>query len=304
MKKVDAAILIKRLAFYCAVLVLVSSSEGNVTDLGPSIPKQIQGWPAAGPDQVYDTKTLYDYLDGGAEMYLAFDLKRVFVRKYKGPAGAEIALDIYEMGSPGEAFGVFSSDRQDPEAGIGQESEYGPGLLRFRQGCFFVSVTASGDEQGAREPILALGKAVAPLLGPKGAYPALLELLPPQGLKRDRTSYFHSVVNLNNRFFVSAENILRLDKKTECAFAEYAPASGETVKLLLIRYPDEHLARAARDSFLSSQLPMAIETGSAKTERGSWTMARLRGCYVAVIFDAPSEEIAAKLQAAIRYPSE
>lgn len=30
-----------------------------------------------------------------------------------------------------------------------------------------------------------------------------------------RTSFFHSAVNLNNRFFVAGENLLRLDRSTD-----------------------------------------------------------------------------------------
>ena len=273
-----------------------------MNDLGASIPRTISGWQSVGEDKTYDAKTIYDYLDGGAEVYLAFDLRQVFVRKYKGPAGAEIALDIYDMGSAEEAYGVFSCDRQDPGAGIGQDSEYGPGLLRFRQGRFFVSVTASGDEQAAREPILALGKAVFPLLGPDGASPDLLGLLPPQGLNRDRTAYFHSVVNLNNLLYISAENVLNLDKKTDCVLAEYSLPEGGPVKLLLVRYPDPGSARAARDSLLRSYQAPAGGANAVQTESGRRAKAHVQDRFVAVVFDAPSEDCADRLQAAIKYP--
>jgi hypothetical protein len=297
------ATLIKLAILLSAALALVSSSEGNVAELGRSIPSKIMDWQAAGQDRVFDTKTVYDYLDGGAEVYLAFDLKQVFVRKYQGPAGDEMALDIYEFGSPEEAFGVFSSERQDPAAGIGQDSEYGLGLLRFWQGRCLVSITASGDEKRAEGPMLALGRAVAPLLGPDGGFPGLLGVLPPAGLKKDRTCYFHSAVNLNNRFFVSSENILNLDKRTACVLAEYAGGGAETPRLLLVRYPDAGLAAAAYDSFLHAYLPEAKGEGSAKTERGTWTMARLKADCLAVVFDAPSQDFAANLQSAVRYPS-
>ena len=198
-------------------------SGGAVKDLGPLIPKQVLDWKASGEDAVYDRKTLYDYMDGGAEVYLAFDFREVFVRKYADAAGNEIVLDIYDMGSPAEAFGMFSCDRQDPEAGIGQGSEYGPGLLRFWRGRYFVSITVSGNEDKAETAVLDLGKAVAPLIGPDGAPPDMIKLLPAAGLKPGKTAYFHNHVHLSNRYFVSAENILDLDEKTECLFAEYDP---------------------------------------------------------------------------------
>ncbi len=42
-------------------------------------------------------RPIFDYMDGGAEVYLAFDFQRVFARKYAGPGGLELGLDIYDM---------------------------------------------------------------------------------------------------------------------------------------------------------------------------------------------------------------
>ena len=271
-------------------------------DLAQSIPKKILDWESFGQDAVYDRKTIYEYMDGGAEVYLAFDFRNAFVRKYRNPSGEEIALDIYDMGSPGEAFGIFSCDREDSEAGIGQESEYGYGLLRFRQGRFFVSITAAGDEKKAERAILELGKAVAPLLGPPGPVPDLLKCLPEAGIKENRTSYFHAAVNLNNRFFVASENILGLGKDTDCVFAEFAASPADTGDLLIIRYQDEDRARAAYESFLKVYLPEAGPAATALTENRKWTMARTHGNYLAVVFEASSKEYAGTLHSAIRFP--
>jgi hypothetical protein len=282
----------------------VSAAGGDMKDLAQSIPKKVLDWESAGQDNVYDRETIFKYMDGGAEVYLAFDFRTVFVRKYKHASGEEIALDVYDMGSPAEAFGIFSCDREDPEAGIGQESEYGFGLLRFRQGRFFVSITAAGDEKRAEKAILELGKAVAPLLGPDGPPPDLLRCLPESGLKKNRTSYFHAAVNLNNRYFISSENILGLGKDTDCVFAEYESSAAETAKLLVIRYRDEARAGAARESFLKSYLPEAGPGGAALTENKKWTLARANGNYLAVVFEAPSEEYAETLYSSIRLPRE
>jgi hypothetical protein len=135
---------------------VLSLAGGVVKDFGPKIPRQILDWKAPGKDAIYDRKTLYDYMDGGAEVYLAFDFREVFVRKYIDAGENEIVLDIYDMGSPAEAFGMFSCDRQDPEAGLGQGSEYGPGLLRFWRGRYFVSITVSGNEDKAEKAVLDL----------------------------------------------------------------------------------------------------------------------------------------------------
>jgi hypothetical protein len=280
---------------------LLSPAGGAVKDFGPQIPKQVLDWKASGPDTVYDRKTLYDYMDGGAEVYLAFDFREVLVRKYADAPGNEMNLDIYDMGSPAEAFGLFSCDRQDPEAGIGQGSEYGPGLLRFWRGRYFVSITVSGNEDKAEKAVLDLGKAVAPLLGPDGALPEMLELLPAAGLQADRTAYFHNHVHLSNRYFVSSENILNLGEKTECLFAEYDAPGGDAGRLLVVRYPDAGKAEAAASSFLKSFLPGADADGAALNEHKKWTMIKTRDNVLAVVFEGSSKDYARRLaDAAVR----
>ena len=286
-------------------------------DFGPHIPKQVLDWKASGEDAVYDRKTLYDYMDGGAEVYLGFDFRQVFVRKYADAEENEIVLDIYDMGSPAEAFGMFSCDRQDPEAGIGQGSEYGPGLLRFWRGRYFVSITVSGNEDKAEKAVLDLGKAVAPLLGPDGAPPDMIKLLPAAGLIVEKTAYFHNNVHLSNRYFISSENVLNLDEKTECVFAEYNNPVGAAdpvvadnpvvaegaARLLVVRYPDASRAGAAAASFLKAALPRADEDGAALTEKKTWSMIKTRDTVLAVVFEASSKETAGRLvEAAVREP--
>jgi hypothetical protein len=285
--------------FVPAILALTG---GPVEKLGPQIPKQVLDWKASSPDQVFDRKTLYDYMDGGAEVYLAFGFREVFVRKYADAEENELVLDIYDMGSPAEAFGVFSCDRQDPEAGIGQGSEYGPGLLRFWRGRHFVSITVSGNEDKAEQAVLALGKAVAPLLGPDGALPEMVKLLPADGLQAAKTAYFHNHVHLSNRYFVSSENVLNLDEGTECVFAEYATEGGDSARLLVVRYPGAAAAAAAAASFLKSVLPGADADGAARTDAKGWAMIKAGGNILAAVFEARSKDYAGRLAASIVRP--
>jgi hypothetical protein len=283
--------------------VLLCLAGGAVKDFGPKVPKQVLDWKAAGQDAVYNRKTLYDYMDGGAEVYLAFDFREVFVRRYDDAGGNELVLDIYDMGSPAEAFGMFSCDRQDPDAGIGQGSEYGPGLLRFWRGRYFVSITVSGNEEKAEKVVLDLGKAVAPLLGPDGAPPDMIKLLPPAGLLADKTAYFHNHVHLSNRYYISPDNILNLDERTECLFAEYDPGSGDSGRLLVVRYPDAERAKAAAASFLKSFLPGADADGAARVEGKGWSAIRTQGRVLAAVFEASSKAYAGRLaETAIRPP--
>jgi hypothetical protein len=285
----------KKILLLLIICVLIYSCGGNVKDIYQALPDQVLDWKAEAEDVVYDRETLYDYMNGGAEVYLAFDFQQVFVRKFKRAGEDEIILDIYDMGSPAEAFGVFSCDREDEGAGIGQDSEYGFGLLRFWKGRYFVSVIAAGDDQAAKPAIFELGKSVAELLGPEGAKPEILKLLPDKDLIKDRISFFHSNVNLNNRFFIASDNILNLDRSTDCVFAEYEEKGQEPVKLMIVRYPDKAAADKALASFRLGYMPEAKDTGLLQMENRLWTMVKQKENFVVIIFDAPDTARAQEL---------
>lgn len=271
-----------------------------MTDIYQSLPDQIQDWKKAGKDVFYDRGTLFDYMNGGAEVYLAFDFRRVLVRKFQRSDGEDMTLDIYEMGSAPEAFGIFSCDREDEEVGIGQESEYGFGLLRFWKGPFFVTVMTGAEGEAVDRAVLDLGREVDKLLDQKGPEPEILGILPQTGLRKNRTSYFHSNINLNNRFYIASENILNLDRETDCVFAEYGSEEKEAVNLLIVRYADEQKALAAYRSFVTNYMPEGAETGLLRTENQKWTRVQVTQDTVAVVFDAPTEETAMQMLSEIK----
>jgi hypothetical protein len=288
-----------------AALALASlsfSAGGALDDLGRSIPRTIGAWQASGTDQLYDRKTIYDYMDGGAEVYLAFDFREVWVRKYSGPGAGEISLDVFDMGSSEEAYGILSCDREDPPAGIGQDSTYGFGLLRFRQGRFFVSVMTVDEGESSGRAVLEVGRVVAKALGPSGPGPDMLGFLPRASLRPDRTSFFHANVSLNNRHFIASENILDLDRTTDCVFAEYDAGSDKPVGLLIVRYPGAARAETARRSFLASYAPEAGPEGLARTENKKWVAAVLHDRFLIIVFESPSEDGARKLASSVKLP--
>ena len=174
-------------------------------------------------------------------------------------------------------------------------------MLRFWKGRYFVTIMTSGEYEAAEEAILELGRVVDGVLGPEGPEPEMLGRLPEDGLLHDRISYFHSNINLNNRFFIASGNILHLDTETDCVFGEYGEETGETMKLLIVRYPDGAAAEGAYGSFIEAYMPEANESGLAQMEDGQWTLASAQTGFLSIVFDAPAEDRARRLQSEIRF---
>ncbi len=284
------------------LLLILAMTPGvqDVNECGLSLPTEIGEWKAAEEDASYDRATLYDYMNGGAEVYLSFDYERVCVRKFLGPDDNEIALDVYHMGSSAEAYGVFSVSIEDPEVGIGQGSEYGAGLLKFWKDKYFVSIVNMGIDESADAMMLEIGKVVDAAIATTGPKPEMLSLLPQDGLDERHASYFHSNVILSNRFFVAAENILNLTDETNCVFSEYGDA-GDAGSLLIVQYPDEEQAVAGQSAFIRGYLPETDGSSPHQTENGNWTYSQRTGAYISIVFEAPSEERATELLASIEF---
>lgn len=265
-----------------------------------SIPNQVMGWKAEEKDSFYDRETLYEYINGGAELYLTFDFKQVVVRRFLKQDAPEIVLEIFDMNLSKDAYGIFSSERQDEEADLGQDSEYGGGLLRFWKDKYFVSILSIGNEQIAKPAILELAKKVALSIPTTGKRPDILKYLPQENLIKNRIRFFHTHTILNRQYFLASKNILNLDSRTDCVFAPYQIGANKSY-LVLIRYENLDSAWHAYQSFLKHYLPEARATGCVQMENKKWTCIKLNQGYLGIVFEAPSKKLAENLLSAINF---
>lgn len=297
--------IVSLLLLFIFITTIHGGDVSSVKNLCQSIPKQIRDWKVQAKDQTFDRQTLFKHINGGAELYLAYDFQQAFARTYSGPGENEIALDIYDMGSAAEAFGVFTSEREDEEAGIGQGSEYSEGLLRFWKDRFFISILLIGDSRDAGAVIKELGKAVADAIPSTGKKPAVLKYLPQKSLDKKSIYYFHTVLLLAKRYYIADENILDLSAKTGCVLAEYRyPGNDrEPTYLLLIQYETNGQAQKAYENFIKIYMPEARKTGSAQMENKKWTMAKIDKNMVKIVFEAADKNRASELLSTVKLPA-
>ena len=267
----------------------VKGEEKGKMNQDISLPTEAGGWKWDGKEMKYDSRTLFGYMDGAAELYLAYGFQNLVVRRFEKQDQPLITVELYEMASSEDAYGVFSFERQDEAAGIGQGSEFGGGLLRFWKGRDFVSIYAEGEGGDVESAILKMGKAVANSIAATGPEPKLIDFLPGRdlGLIDKSVRYVKSHILLNQRFFIAHQNILNLNRQTEATLAQYI-RDKEKTQLLLIRYPDLKEAANAYQGFMKAYLHDAKGKDGSKTEDQRWTIARQRGEFVLIVFGAPT----------------
>lgn len=273
-----------------------AEADTNKLEMKKLLPQEILGYKSDGKDEFYDRQTTFRYMDGAAEMYRSFAFKLLRVRRYVKVDHPPIVVELFDMGSSEDAFGVFSFETGDENARVGQESDYGGGLLRFWQGKFFVNVYAEQETPSTRQDVFEIGKAIAQSIGPEGQKPKLIHYLPKERLSERSIRYFHVHQSLNYHYFVSHENILRLGEKTNGVLASYLfPQTQGKTFLLIIRYPSQKMAGEALKSFTKAYMPEASTSRVIKTENGRWAAAQSYQEFVIVVFDASLEEKAGEL---------
>ncbi len=288
------------IAFVFAAAGVVTGEERGKMDPQVSLPSEIAGWKWDVKELKYNSRTVFEYMDGSAELYLAYGFQNLTVRRFEKPNQPPITLELYEMASSEDAYGVFSFERQDEPVGIGQGSEFGGGMLRFWKGKYFVSIYAEGEGTEVEPTILNMGRATSNSIPLTGSEPKLVDFLPGKddGLVDKSVRYIRSHVLLNQRFFISHQNILNLGQKTEAVLAQYVRDKQKT-HLLLIRYPSSREAESAYLSFMKTYMPDAIGKDRLKTEDSKWTFVRQRREFILAVFGSPTVADAETLLTAV-----
>ena len=269
------------------------SCEGSAQALRDLVPTSVSGWKTDGKDGLYDRKTLFQYIDGSAEVYLAYDFRQAFARKLVKPGQPAITVDAFDMGSSEDAYGIFTFERESGDVGIGQDSEYAAGLLRFWKGQYFFSILADKETLSTRKAVMALGKAIASRIKSTGSRPKMLAYLPKENLIHNDTRFFHRKSGLDYQFYISDQNVLALDANSDVLLARYKLGDAK-LRLILVQYPTEESAKRALDSFVKAIVPDSRD-GVYRLEKGTWIAAKSSGRFVAVVFDAPTDEQATSL---------
>lgn len=267
-------------------------------ELASYLPREIHGWQAEGEDVLYDPQTIFNYIDGAGEVYRSYNFRLLLARRYAKEGKSALIVDLFEMRTSADAFGVFTHDLTGEDVKIGQGSTYKGGLLSFWKDRFFISVYAEEENAETKQAVLALGGQIDSAIKSSGKKPALLAFLPSKNLNEKEVHYFHSHLILNYHFFVADENILHLDEQTEALLAPFGEKD-EKSQLLLISYPDVAKALDAYQSFTQAFMPDASEPGLVRTEDDKWTVAVISKNFVVIYFHAPTRDAALEMMAKV-----
>jgi len=216
----------------------------NKPDLHSMIPQsgEIANWTVKDSARVYSDEDLYMYIDGGADLYLEYGFKQVISCKYQNPRAIKIHIEIYEMDSSEDAFGVYTIN----SSGIGKKLDIGTGgiiydyYLHFWKSKYYIRCTSTMRDQGVVDTLKLFANFIADRIAEPGKKPHLIQALDFPDHEVSGIKYFKGQVGLGNVFNFSHGSVT--------GFIDGISGKFDDKQIFVFSYNDE---RSRREWFAS-----------------------------------------------------
>jgi len=223
----------------CSFQLLLSSQTAVVPD------HLISGWAKAGPLAVFRGGNLFDYIDGGAEIFLEFGFDRLLVQDYR-KEDAEIVLELFHMESPESALGIYlmKCGAETPIDGVPARNSGDKTQFTILKGATFVHINNPDGRESLLPVMVDLARGVLESI-PQGEPVILLDELPPENRIPGSERLVRGPYALQSIFTFGEGDVFGLQGKIFAVTADYRDQEGEPSTRLIITYPDERQAAAA-----------------------------------------------------------
>lgn len=181
-----------------ALFLLIGWMVGNGTSSeasagaggGHSFP-EMAGWRQTGEVQIFSPANLFDYINGGADLYLKYDFQELRVAEYQNDRKSSVTIEVYRHKTPLHAFGIYSQERlhNADYLEVGAQGYSEKGVLNFLAADCYVKMSGVDVGPGEREVLQAFAKKVVENLGGKGALPTILASFPREGEIRNSEKF-------------------------------------------------------------------------------------------------------------------
>jgi hypothetical protein len=256
-------------------------------DVKKLLPEQFDAWRAT--DWLdYEGEALFEYINGGAELYLSYGLVGMTGCKYNGDGLPQVTVEIYEMTSSANAFGVYTQSRDREEYEYGQGSQCFKDFILFWKDKYYVLITAQESAPEIEKALHHVASLVDKAIPDTGQRPAIVDALPQKDLAPAGYLYFHHYIWLNAYLFIADYNLVNINDKTDALLAKYGSADARYY-LLIVDYPDVAAADTACEQLKKEFAPESTDA-QLRLEDGSWFRTWTRGRRLCAVFNARNPE--------------
>jgi hypothetical protein len=179
------------LVFWGSVLLGSFEDQEKSSELISLLP-EVDTWRSDERPESYYPENLFEYINGAAEIYLAYEFKELIVsQQQKDQSEKSVAVEIYDMGNETNAFGIYSAERYPDNEFIpmGTQGYIEEGTLNFLVDRYYVKLLCFECEDQSEEVLKAFSQRIVERVGEAGNLPPLLEAFPSKGLQLNSENF-------------------------------------------------------------------------------------------------------------------
>lgn len=184
------------------ILVLTQVTMASQGTRTKALPKDgdIEGWTKYRTLQHYAGEDLYEYINGGAEIYHEYGFVQVVIQDYINDMGKSVSVEIFEMVSPASAYGMytFKTDSKGKRIFVGREAQLADYYMNFWKGPFLVTLTGFDETEETRQGLLNIAEYISSKMPVGGDKPRIVSFLPEEDLVAQSLKYFTGFLGLRN----------------------------------------------------------------------------------------------------------
>jgi hypothetical protein len=143
----------------------------------------LEGWTPDGEPEVFYPESLFEYINGAAEVYLSYNFEALGALTYDKGEKQSLTIDIYRHQDLRNAFGIYGAEKPPKTdfLSIGTQGYYAKGILNFFKGSYYVKVMGYylGDED--ETTLTSIATEVAGKLDGETGFPKMLACFPEEG---------------------------------------------------------------------------------------------------------------------------
>ncbi len=173
---------------------------------------EVLGWSRDGAPRAYRGEGLYEYINGGAEIYHEYGFRQVVVQDFKREDGRSISVEIFEMEDSSSAYGIFTfkTNPEDKEISLGSDGLLSDYYLNFWKARYLVTLTGFDENEETIRGLQNIAHSIDRKIEADGNRPSLVSALPEEGLERASLKYFEGNLGLHNSYPFFTEDVFRL----------------------------------------------------------------------------------------------
>lgn len=233
---------------------------------------EITDWVRAGKPTTYNTETLYRDRVVPTKIYHHYGFQRQAEVEYQSPKFGSvpfILLEIFDMGTPENAFGMFSvNSYPHPKfEWVGCKAIITGKSLRFWKGKYFIQIEGYAIATGIREGMVSLARVTAKKIQDPPQKIPFLELLPTQHI-RGSEKLFYTNWALHEVYMSAPKITPQLTDKSIGILAQYkgtrSKKSANPYIVFVIRFPNVADAQSAFEQYshalMAEKTPFEIDS--------------------------------------------